>query len=69
MMEDEPIEVDFLKWLEEENIGKNVVEKVDLMPLEVFEEYVQQFCKDTGRSVVAKQKLVKRFKNRNQETY
>ena len=38
MMEDEPIEVDFLKWLEEENIGKNVVEKVDLMPLEVFEE-------------------------------
>lgn len=62
MMEDEPIEVDFLKWLEEENIGKNVVEKVDLMPLEVFEEYVQQFCKDTGRSAVAKQKLVKRFK-------
>lgn len=62
MIEDEPVEIDFLKWLEDENMGKAVVEKVDLMPLEVFEEYVQQFCKDTGRSVVAKQKLIKRFK-------
>ena len=26
-MEDEPIEVDFLKWLEEENIGKKMWSK------------------------------------------
>ena len=62
MIEDEPVEIDFLEWLEEENIGKDVVEKVDLMPVEVFEEYAQRFCEDTGREIATKQKLVNRFK-------
>lgn len=49
MIEDEPVEIDFLEWIEEQNIGKDVIEKVDLMPVEVFEEYAQRFCEDMGR--------------------
>lgn len=62
MIEDEPVEIDFLEWIEEQNIGKDVVEKVDLMPVEVFEEYAQRFCEDTGRGIATRQKLVNRFK-------
>jgi len=43
-------------------MGKDVIEKVDLMPVQVFEEYARRFCEDTGRGVAARQKLVKRFK-------
>ena len=62
MIEDEPVEIDFLEWLEEESIEKDVVEKVDLMPVDVFEEYAQRFCEDTGREIATRQKLVNRFK-------
>lgn len=62
MIEDEPVEIDFLEWIEEQNIGKDMVEKVDLMPVEVFEEYAQRFCEDTGRGSATRQKLVNRFK-------
>lgn len=62
MIDEKPIEIDFLGWLEEESIGKDVIEKVDLMPVQVFEEYARRFCEDTGRGVAARKKLVKRFK-------
>lgn len=60
--EDNFVEIDFLEWLEKESTRRGFVEKVDLMPVEVFEEYAYRFCKDTGRKVETKQKLVKRFK-------
>ena len=62
MIDENPIEIDFLGWLEEESSGKDVIEKVDLMPVQVFEEYARRFCEDTGRGVAARRKLVKRFK-------
>lgn len=60
--EDNFVEIDFWEWLEKESTRRGFVEKVDLMPVEVFEEYAYRFCKDTGRKVETKQKLVKRFK-------
>lgn len=61
-IENRPIEIDFLKWLEEENARKDTIEKVDLMPVDVFEEYAHRFCEDTGSGVEIERKLVKRFK-------
>lgn len=62
MVEDNAIEIEFLKWIEQKNIGKEVVEKIDLMPVEVFEEYARRFCKDTGNGAAVRQRLVKIFK-------
>lgn len=62
MVEGKPIEVEFLEWLEKENIGREVVEKIDLMPVDVFEEYVCRFCEDTGSGILEKRKLIKIFK-------
>lgn len=61
-IENRPIEIDFLQWLEEENARKDTIEKVDLMPVDVFEEYAHRFCEDTGSGVEIERKLVKRFK-------
>lgn len=61
-IEKRPIEIDFLEWLEEENARKDTIEKVDLMPVDVFEEYAHRFCEDTGSGVEIERKLVKRFK-------
>lgn len=62
MVVDKAIEIEFLEWIEQENIGKEVVEKIDLMPIDVFEEYARRFCEDTGNGVSVKRRLVKRFK-------
>lgn len=56
------IEIEFLEWVEQENIGKEVVEKIDLMPIDVFDKYAQRFCESTGNSISIQRKLVKRFK-------
>lgn len=61
-IEKRPIEIDFLEWLEEENARKDTIEKVDLMPVDVFEEYAHRFCEDTGSGVEIERKLVNRFK-------
>lgn len=62
MVADKAVEIEFLEWIEQENIGKEVVEKIDLMPVDVFEDYAHRFCEDTGNGVSAERKLVKRFK-------
>lgn len=62
MIEGKAIEVEFLEWIEQENMGKEVVEKIDLMPVDVFEEYACRFCEDTGNGVSIKRRLVKSFK-------
>ena len=62
MISSKAIEVEFLEWITQENIGKEAVEKIDLMPVDVFEEYAHRFCVDTGNGVSVKRKLVKSFK-------
>lgn len=62
MIEGKAIEVEFLEWIEQENMGKEVVEKIDLMPIDVFEEYARRFCEDTGNGISVKRRLVKSFK-------
>ena len=62
MVEGKAIEVEFLEWIEQENIGREVVEKIDLMPVDVFEEYARRFCEDTGNGVSVMRRLVKIFK-------
>lgn len=62
MVEGKAIEVEFLEWIEQENIGKEIVEKIDLMPVDVFEEYACRFCEDTGNGASVRRKLVKIFK-------
>ncbi len=62
MVEDKALEVEFLEWIERENIGEEVVQKIDLMPVDVFEDYAQRFCEDTGKGISVKRKLVKNFK-------
>ena len=62
MIEGKAIEVEFLEWIQQENIGKEVVEKIDLMPVDVFEDYARRFCEDTGNGVSVKRKLIKSFK-------
>lgn len=62
MIEGKAIEVEFLEWIEQENMGKEIVEKIDLMPVDVFEEYARRFCEDTGNGISAKRRLIKSFK-------
>lgn len=63
MVASKAIEIEFLEWTEQqENNGKEVVEKIDLMPVDVFEEYAFRFCEDTGNGEVVKRRLVKSFK-------
>ena len=62
MVGSKAIEIEFLEWIEQENIGKEVVEKIDLMPVDVFEEYAFRFCEDTGNGGAVKRRLVKSFK-------
>ena len=62
MVASKAIEIEFLEWIGQENIGKEAVEKIDLMPVDLFEEYAQRFCVDTGNGVSVRQKLVKSFK-------
>ena len=66
IVEDNAIEIEFLKWIEQKNIGKEVVEKIDLMPVDIFEKYAHRFCKDTGNGAPVKRKLVKIFKRSDQ---
>lgn len=63
IVEGKAIEIDFLEWLHKRNIGKEVIEKIDLMPIDVFENYVASFCKDTGNSASVGQQLIKSFKS------
>lgn len=56
------IEIEFLEWIEQENIGKEVVEKIDLMPIDVFDEYAHRFCESTGNGISIQRRLVNRFK-------
>ena len=62
MVGSKAVEIEFLEWIEQENIGKEVVEKIDLMPVDVFEEYAFRFCEDTGNGGAVKRRLVKSFK-------
>lgn len=62
MVDGKAIEVEFLEWIAQENIGKEIVEKIDLMPVDVFEEYARRFCEDTGNGASVRRKLVKIFK-------
>lgn len=62
MIEGKAIEVDFLEWIDQKNVGKEVVEKIDLMPVDVFEEYARRFCEDTGNGISVMRRLVKSFK-------
>lgn len=62
MVASKAIEIEFLEWIEQENVDKEVVEKIDLMPVNVFEEYVHRFCEDTGNGASVKRKLIKSFK-------
>lgn len=62
MIAENAIEIQFLEWVEQENIGKEVVEKIDLMPIDVFDKYAHRFCESTGNSISIQRKLVKRFK-------
>lgn len=62
MIAGKAIEIEFLEWIERENIGKEIVEKIDLMPVDVFEEYAWRFCEDTGNGISVKRRLVKSFK-------
>ena len=62
IVEGKALEIEFLEWIQQKNIGKEIVEKIDLMPVEVFEEYARRFCEDTGNGVSERRKLVKAFK-------
>lgn len=62
MVKSKAIEIEFLEWIEQEDIGKEVVEKIDLMPVDAFEEYASRFCEDTGNGEAVKRKLIKSFK-------
>ena len=62
MIAENAIEIEFLEWVEQENIGKEVVEKIDLMPIDVFDKYAHCFCESTGNGITTQRKLVKRFK-------
>ena len=60
--EDRFLEYEFVKWLEDTDAGKKTTAKIDLMPMEVFESYVRQFCKDTNSGTAAKNRLIRNFK-------
>lgn len=62
MIAENAIEIEFLEWIEQENIGKEAVEKIDLMPIDVFEKYAHCFCESTGNGISSQRKLVKSFK-------
>ena len=62
MIEGLPVEIDFLEWVEREYCDKSELLKIDLMPLEVFEELADKFRTETGRDKSDVRKLVRLFK-------
>lgn len=56
------IEIDFLEWIERNYCSNSGLLKIDLMPLEMFEEFANKFSFETGRDKSDVKKLVKLFK-------
>jgi len=64
-----PVEIDFLEWIDKENIKKGSFLKLDLMPVEVFEELAESFQTETGRNKRDVQKLIREFKSSDPCTF
>ena len=62
MVGSKAVEIEFLEWIEQENIGKRSSRKIDLMPVDVFEEYAFRFVKTQVMEGAVKRRLVKSFK-------
>ncbi|MCD8014458.1 MAG: hypothetical protein LUG99_15030 [Lachnospiraceae bacterium] len=57
-----PVEVDFLEWLANDYDEKHIL-KLGTMPMDIFEDLVDNFQKETGRSNRDVKKLVHEFKS------